>query len=94
LQDKTNACGDRIVYDRPEDAAGWRQEHYHDAIDDVEDVLAIIAEMQEARKNESGEITEPLTETEVNTVLELKRLHLDSALGVLDVVDFPEGQYR
>jgi hypothetical protein len=93
MKDKTNVCGDRIVYERPEEVSGWSKEHYHDSIDDVEDVLAIIAEIQKRRKNEEGEITEPLSAAQIKTILELQNEHLNPALDVLDMVESSKGLF-
>jgi hypothetical protein len=94
MNGKTNACGDRIVYEYPRDIAGWDDDHYQTAVDDVENLLAIIAGMQESRKNEDGEVCEPLTDTIVNTVIELSGFHLQSSLGVINTAGAPETMRR
>lgn len=94
MKEKTNACGDRIVYERPENASGWDEKHFQDSIDDVEDVLAIIAKMQEGRKNDDGEITEPLSAAQIKSILELQDEHLNPALYVLDMVNSSKSLFR
>jgi len=68
-----NVCGQRITYEPPihENLSVNEAVLYEDAYFEVENTLAIIAKSQNERTNEDGEITEPLTHTQIRTILEL-----------------------
>jgi len=81
MQDNTTICGNRIAYDNH--APETNADLYESAVNDVEDALAIIHEIQEGRLNKEGDVHEPLTRTHVNTLQELNKESLNSALAVL-----------
>lgn len=88
-----NVCGQRIDYDLPiRERFSEREEAIYDnAYSEVENTLAIIAEIQNGRTDEDGKISEPLTLTEVRTILEVG-VHLDRALTVIEALeDISEG---
>jgi hypothetical protein len=59
---------------------------YERAYSEVENTLAIIAEIQDERTNEDGEITEPLSLTQVRTILEVGT-PLERSLAILEAVE-------
>lgn len=87
MENSTNISGDSIDYDLPAGFRGSEQELYRAAMADAEDSLAIIAEIQENRKNDVGEICAPLTSTEINTLVENQQLYLGHALSVLQALE-------
>lgn len=86
---RTNICGERIDYEIPDKTPLQDKSKYCEAVLNLEDALAVIAEMQERRKNEEGDICEPISPTLFHTVLEMKREYIDSALVVLEVWGCP-----
>jgi predicted transcriptional regulator len=87
MQDKTNICGDRIDYELPADLDESQADLYRSAAETAEDIIAIIAEIQEDRKDESGDICEPITWRTINTVTELNNQSLMPALAVLEALE-------
>ncbi|ELY78244.1 hypothetical protein C487_09459 [Natrinema pallidum DSM 3751] len=87
MQDKHNICGDRIDYKLPTGVDESQADRYRSAAQSAEDALAIIAEIQDDRKNESGEICEPVTETTINTIREINHQYLMPALSTLAVLE-------
>jgi hypothetical protein len=88
-----NVCGQRIDYDFPiRESFSEREEAIYDnAYSEVENTLAIIAEIQNERTDEDGKISEPLTLTEVRTIQEVG-VDLDRALTVIEALeDISEG---
>ncbi|WP_058825925.1 hypothetical protein [Haloferax sp. Q22] len=88
-----NVCRQRIDYDLPiRESFSEREEAIYDnAYSEVENTLAIIAEIQNGRMDEDGNISEPLTLTEVRTIQEVG-VHLDRALTVIEALeDISEG---
>lgn len=93
MPSKQNVCGQRIDYELPtrECSSESTAAHYESAYSEVENALAIIAEIQNGRTNEDGEITEPLSLTQVRTILEVGT-PLERSLAVLNALeDSPEG---
>ncbi|MDS0243044.1 MULTISPECIES: hypothetical protein [unclassified Haloferax] len=88
-----NVCGQRIDYElpSPEGFSESTAAHYERAYSEVENALAIITEIQNERTNEDGEIAEPLSLTQVRTILEVGT-PLERSLAVLNALeDSPEG---
>ncbi|PSQ27808.1 hypothetical protein BRD03_06245 [Halobacteriales archaeon QS_9_68_17] len=83
-----NVCGQRIEYETPSygDLSENQSDLYDAAISEVENTLAIITEIQNERTDENGEITEPLTLTQVRTILEVG-VPLERSLTVLDALE-------
>jgi len=90
MQDKTTICGNRIAYD--DHTPETNPDLYESAADEVEDALAIIHELQESRLNEEGDVREPLTRTHINTLQEINKEYLDSALAVLRAIGVDEDE--
>lgn len=89
----SNVCGQRIDSENhtreslPKHQANLSKVAYSE----VEDTLAIIAEIQSERMNEDGDITEPLTLTQIRTVLEVC-VSLQRSLTILEAIqDGSEG---
>jgi|AntDeeMetageno50_2_1112565.scaffolds.fasta_scaffold01273_6 hypothetical protein len=77
-------CGQRIDYEPPtcESLSEHEDDLLEAAYSEVEDTLAIIAEIQEERANDGGDITEPLTLIQIRTVLEIG-VQVERSLTVL-----------
>lgn len=88
MPSKQNVCGQRIAYENPtrERLSENEADLYEDAYSEVEDTLAIIAEIQNERTNEDSKITESLTLTEVKTILEIG-VPLERSLTVLEALE-------
>jgi hypothetical protein len=89
----SNVCGQRIDYENhtreslPEHQANLSEVAYSE----VEDTLAIIAEIQNERTNEDSDIAEPLTLTQIRTILEVG-VSLQRSLTILEAIqDGSEG---
>jgi hypothetical protein len=84
----SNVCGQRIDYELPTqgDLPERIASQYERAYSEVENTLAIIAEIQDERTNEDGEITEPLSLTQVRTILEVVT-PLERSLAILEAVE-------
>lgn len=79
-------CGEEIAYETTTDTLSEGEERlYTDAIRDIEDSLAIIAEIQNERVA-GDEVKEPLTRAEANTILEVGA-SLERSLAVLTTVE-------
>lgn len=80
-------CGQRIDYEPPTRES--LPEHELDLVEaaysEVENTLAIIAEIQDERANDDGDITEPLTLTQIRTILEIS-VQLERSLTVLEAL--------
>ena len=82
-----NVCGQRIEYENTiESLSEPKVGLYKAASSEVENALAIIAEIQNERTNEDGEITEALTLTQVRTILEIG-VSLERSLTVLETLE-------
>lgn len=83
-----NVCGQRIDYDLPirENFSDREVAIYDSAYSEVENTLAIIAEIQNGLTNEDGKISEPLTLIEVRTIQEVG-VHLDRSLTVIEALE-------
>ena len=92
MQDKTNICGDRIDYELPTGLGESQADLYQSAAEDAEDILAIIAELQEERKGESGDVCESLGPTTINTIRELNHEHLIPAIEILAALEGPQNE--
>jgi len=89
----SDVCGQRIVYENPtrESLSEHQAKLSEEAYSEVEDTLAIIAEIQNERANEDGEISEPLTLTQIRTILEVG-VPLERSLTILEAIqDGSEG---
>ncbi|WP_318567472.1 hypothetical protein [Salinigranum marinum] len=78
-----NVCGQRIAYNRATHGALSERETevYESANKEVEDILALLAEIQNARTSAEGEITRPLTRREIGTIFEVSsQLHGSSTI--------------
>lgn len=81
-----NTRGEEIAYETTTDTLSEGEERlYTDAIRDIENSLAIIAEIQNERVA-GDKIKEPLTRPEANTILEVGA-SLERSLAVLNTVE-------
>jgi len=87
MQDKTSNDDGRIEYELPANLDESQADLYWSAVESTEEVLDIIAEIQENRKNESGEVCKPITSTQINTIRELNKEHLMPAVSVLTALE-------
>lgn len=85
MQNKSNICGDRIGYDHLENVSNGTTDIYETALWEVENILAIFAEIQNNRKNENGDIAEPLSSQAAGTILEEVPI-LERSVGILEAV--------
>lgn len=87
MTSNVNVCGQRIAYENTEhDTLSENEASLYDAASsEVENTLAIIAEIQNERTNEDGEITNPLTLRQVRTILEVG-VPLERSLTVLEAL--------
>lgn len=83
-----NICGQRIVYDNhSHEKFSEPEANLHDkATCEVENILAILTEIQTGRMNSMGEIAEPLTTTQIATIMEVFHPMLRS-LAVLEAIE-------
>jgi len=84
----SNVCGQRIDYENPtrEDFSEHQAKLSEEAYSEVENSLAIITEIQNERTNEDGEISEPLTLTQIRTILEVG-VSLERSLTILEAIE-------
>ncbi|MBX0303716.1 hypothetical protein [Haloarcula salinisoli] len=87
MENSTNICGDSIDYDLAAGSRASEQELYRDAMAQAEDSLALIAKIQEDRRNYQGTICEPLTRTEIKSLIEYWQMYLGHALSVLQALE-------
>lgn len=89
----SNVCGQRIVYENPtrESLSEHQAKLSEEAYSEVENTLAIIAEIQDERTNEDSDIAAPLTLTQIRTILEVG-VSLERSLTILEAIqDGSEG---
>ena len=89
----SDVCGQRIVYENPtrESLSEHQAKLSEEAHSEVEDTLAIIAEIQDERTNEDGDIADLLTLTQIRTILEVG-VSLERSLTILEAIqDSSEG---
>lgn len=86
MQDKHNICGGRIEHQLPTNVDASNADLYWSAVTVAEDALAILAKIDDDRKNESGDLCEPITWTHINTIRQ-HNLHLVPALSVLAALE-------
>jgi predicted transcriptional regulator len=87
MQDKTNNDDVRIKYELPANLDESQADLYWSAVESIEEVLDIITEIQENRKNKSGEVCKPITSTQVNTIRELNTEYLIPAVSVFTALE-------
>ena len=87
MQNKNNNCGERIDYELPDCVDESHADLYWSAAVSAEDALAIITKMQNDRKDESGNICEPITSTDINTFRELNYQYLTPAFLTLATME-------
>jgi hypothetical protein len=80
-----NICGGRIEYDYelPNGLTEKEAMMHESARQDVEDALAILAEMQEDRTDEDGNVTEPITIPLLNSIKEMINFYLTPGGAIL-----------
>lgn len=80
----------RIAYEIPENVSGWGQENYRNAVLDIEQFFAAVAEIQRRRTNEYDEVCNPLSRGILDFVRHLMEDKLDTSARVMDSVGYPE----
>lgn len=93
MPSNSNVCGQRIDYENPtrESLSDHQANLSEEAYSEVENSLAIIAEIQNERTNKDGEISEPLTLAQIRTILEVG-VPLERSLTILEAIqDGSEG---
>ena len=92
METNQNVCGQSITYELPEyDGLSDREAEAQASVTaEIEDSLAIIAEIQRERTSHTGEIATPLTETQINTIQEVE-VGLNRSLAILSALHDAEG---